>query len=302
MANVASAQTLVRPSSKEMETVKKSTFDSFWERVKISYTGVLTTPHLDDIEKGQWYNAAVSPEYGNAPKGDQKNHDTWPANLWHQLSFRYRFGGKMDFIINPRFMTPLATSRDMKYPEERSLVMIDDTVVGFQGVVYTSDDKAFNYFLRLGIRLPTSRPSRNSGQGGSGTLSHVNDVAMNTSYNLNKTWQIGMYNNFRQYVIDDRWGFHRFRIYSNPYVQYTIDDASNIQVYYENMIEADKRRKPMHDRKPVFKDKWQNVTIGYARDITPKFNLNPFMGVFINDTPVTDKSIWFGANLSYAIK
>ena len=302
MANVASAQMSTRPSPQDMQPQKKTTFDSFWERLKIGYFGVVTTPHLDDMMKNQWRNAAISPEFGNAPKGEQKNHDTWPTNVWHQISFRYRFGGKLDFVVNPRFMTPLANGRDMKSPEDRSFVMLDDVLVGFQGVVYTSDDKAFNLFIRPAMRLPVSRANRNSGQSGSGTLSKQVELAYNATYDFNKTWQLGLFGQFRQWVIEDQFGFDRFRIYTAPYVQYTIDDVSRVQVYYEVMLETNRRGKPADDRDPVFKDVWQNVMAGYSRDITPKFNVMPFLGVFATDRPITDKSIWLGAWVSYAIK
>jgi len=68
------------------------------------------------------------------------------------------------------------------------------------------------------------------------------------------------------------------------------------------MLETDRRAKPSGDRDPVFKDLWQNVFAGYSKDVTPKFNVMPFISVFVNDTPVTDKSFWLGAWISYQIK
>lgn len=306
--NVASAQMSTMPSPKEMAPQKKaSTFDSFYERLKIGWFGVVTTPHLDDIEKGQWRNAATSPQYGNAPKGEQKNHDTWPTNVWNQISFRYRFGGKMDFVFNPRFMVPLAGPRDMTAPEHRALIMLDDFFVGFQGVVYTSTDSKFNLFMRTGLRLPVSRASRNSTQGSAGagtsqTLSNQAEVVYNVTYDFTKKWQLGIFGQFRQWVVEDQFGFDRFRIYTAPYVQYTLDDVSRVAVYYENIMETDRRSKPADDRDPVFKNKWQNIFVGYNRDYTAKFNAMPYVGVFVNDKPITDKSVWFGAWLSYTIK
>lgn len=298
----AFAQMTMRPSPQDMKVNEKRTFDKFYERLKIGWFAVPTTPHLDDIMKGQYHNAAISPEFGNAPKGDQKNHDTWPTNIWQQISFRYSFGAKMDFVVNPRFMVPIVNSRDMKAPEDRSFIMVDDILFGFQGVVLSDEAKKFNLWIRPGMRVPTSRPSRNSGQGGAGTLSNQVELAYNATYDFTKIWQVGLFGQWRSWVIEDQVGFDRFRIYTAPFIQYTVDDVSRWQLYYENMLETNRRSKPADDRDPVFKDVWQNAFLGYSRDFTPKFNAMPFVSVFVNDEPITDKSIWFGAWVSYQIK
>lgn len=298
--SVALAQITTKPTTADLHN--KTSFQKFSDRLKIGYFGVLTTPHLDDIEKGQWRNAAISPEFGNAPKGEHKNQDTWPTNIWHQISFNYNFGAKMNFVVNPRFMTPLANPRDMKAPEDRSFIEIEDLFLGFQGVVLASDDKKFNLWIRPGLRLPTSRASRNSGNGGFGATTHQLELAFLPSYDFDKTWQFGVFGQIRNWVYDDRYTYARMRIYTAPYIQYTIDDVSKIQVYYENMLENSRRWESVNGKNPVFKDVWQNAYIGYGRDLTPKLNVFPFVSVFVNDRPVTDKSVWFGAQVSYSIK
>jgi hypothetical protein len=290
---IGSAQ--ITAKSKRRVVQKKSSFDKFYDRLRIGYFGVFTSPNFHEMKNDRWKNAAISKQYSGGT-----NKDTWPTNIWHQVSFNYNFGAKMNFVVNPRFMTPLLNGRDMKAPEDRSFIMIDDVLVGFQGV-FSSDDKKFNFWIRPGVRLPTSRASRNSGNGGAGTTTHQIDISYNPTYDFDKTWQLGMFGQLRQWVIDDQYGFDRFRIISNPYIQYTINDVSKIQVYYENFLETDRRSKPADDRDPVFKDQWQNVTVGYARDVTSKLNLFPFIGCFI-DQPLTDKSLWIGSWISYQIK
>jgi hypothetical protein len=181
--------------------------------------------------------------------------------------------------------------------------MLDDLLVGFQGVVYASEDKKFNLWIRPGVRIPTSRASRNTGNAGDGNTTHQIELAFNPTYDFNKTWQLGMFGMFRQWIIDDQYGMDRFRSVTNPYIQYTIDEVSKLQVYYELMLETNTRGLPEGDRDPIFYDIWQNVTFLYGRDITPKLNIAPFVGVFVNDTPtITDKSLWFGAWITYQIK
>lgn len=296
-ASVASAQLNPRrPSPKEMQP-QKSTFDKFSERLKIGYSNVFTTPTLNDISNGHWENSALHEGYSQ----NEDNRDTWPTNIWHQISFNYNFGAKLHFVINPRFMTPLAHPVDMKEPEDRGLIMVDDTLVGFQGVIYTTEDKKFNLWVRPAMRLPTSKASRNTGNGGAGSTTHQLDFAYNATYDFNKTWQVGLYNQFRQWVIEDHYDMTRFRIYLSPFVQYTINDVSRLLFYYENYQETDKRKSPVGDREPVFYDKTQNAFVGYSYDITPKFNVMPTVNYFLNQ-PLTDRAIWFGAQMSYSIK
>ncbi len=301
-ANVALAQITTKPSAQDLKPNTKTSFQKFSDRLKIGYFGVLTTPHFDDMEKGQWRNGAISPEYGNAPKGDAKNQDTWPTNIWNQISFNFNFGAKMNFVVNPRFMVPLASSRDMKEPEDRALIMVDDVLVGFQGVVYSSEDKKFNLWIRPGMRLPTSKASRNSGNGGFGNTTRQLEIGYNPTYDFNKTWQLGIFGQVRQWVYEERYTYARLRFYTAPYIQYTINDTTRLQAYYEHMWENFRNWESINDKKPVFKDKWQNIMLGVSHDITPKFNVMPFVNCFVNDTPITDKSFWIGAWISYQIK
>jgi hypothetical protein len=288
--------------SKSAEVPKNSSFQKFYDRLGIRYFGVLTSPHLRDMKHNRWKNASISPEWSRSSKNEEQNQDTWPTNIWHQIAFTYNFGAKMSFVVAPRFMTPLASSTHMKEPEDNSFIMLDDMLVGFQGVVYSSPNKKFNLWMRPGLRLPTSRLNRNATNSGAGTVTHQVDISYSPTYDFNKTWQIGMFGQFRQWVIEDQYGFDRLRIITNPFVQYTIDDVSRFTVYYEYITETDRRGKAADDRDPVFKDRWQNVTMGYNRDITSNLNLFPFVGVFVNDTPITDKSVWTGLWISYKIK
>lgn len=300
MANVVSAQVDIKRIPKEEP--KKTSFQKFSERLKIGYFGVFTTPNLRDLKNGRFKNGATSPEFGNAPKGKGKNQDTWPMNLWNQVAFAYDFGAKMKFAVIPRFVIPLAPNPSMKKPEDRSQVMLDDVLVGFAGVVAASEDKKFNLWIRPGMRLPTSHASRNTGNGGTGATTHQLELAFNPTYDFNKTWQLGMFGQFRYWVIEDQYGIDRLRTITNPYIQYTFNDVSRLQVYYELILESDTRGEAEEDRKILFTDRWQNVSVIYSYDITPKFNFSPLVGVFVNDTPITDRSVWAGAWISYQIK
>lgn len=302
VTEVALAQMTLRPSKHDLEANKKTHFEKFSDRLKIGYFGVFTSPHFDDIEKGQWRNAAISPEFGNAPKGDQKNHDTWPTNMWNQVSFNYNFGAKMNFVVNPRFMVGLAGSRDMQAPEKRSTVYLDDMLIGFQGVVFTSTDKKFNLWIRPGMRLPTSAASRDTANGGMGSTTRQIELGYNPTYDFNKTWQLGAFGQIRNWIFNEKYNPSRLRLYQAPYIQYTINDTTRVQTYYEIMFENQRNWKSQNGNSSNFHDVWQNVYAGVSHDITPKFNVFPFINCFVDDRPITDKSLWIGAWVSYQIK
>ncbi len=291
--------------TKSSEPQTKSSFDRFYDRLKIGYFGVVSSPTFYDMERGDWDNAAISPSWGgddSSKNGPKKNQDTWPTNLWNQVNFRYNYGGKMDFVFAPRFMIPLAHSADMKKPEDRSLIEIEDFLVGFQGVPFSSEDKKFNLWLRPALRLPTSRASRQSGNAGFGTTSHQLELAFNPTYDFNTTWQVGIFGQFRQWTFENRYNWSRFRFYTAPYIQYTINDSTRIVTYYQSMIENNKRWKSVNGKNPVFKDYYQDVMIGVNKHITKKFNIYPYIGIFVDDVPLSNKSAYLGAWMSYQIK
>lgn len=300
MASSVLAQISSKPTEKDIKASETSSFDKFYDRLKIGYFGILTTPHFDSMEKGNWDNGATSPEYSG--KGDDKNNDTWPTNLWNQVNFSYNFGAKVNFVFIPRFMIPLSHSSDMKAPEDRSFLEIEDFLVGFAGSVYSSEDKKFNLWIRPAVRLPTSRASRNSGNGGFGTITNQLEIAYLPTYDFNKKWGVGIFGQVRQWVYENRYTPARLRFYTAPYVQYSVDDTTRIQVYYEHMLENFRRSESVNGKTPVYKDKWQNVMMGVSKDVTSKLNVYPFLSVFVNDNPITDKSLWAGMWVSYQIK
>lgn len=294
----SAATTVENPATK---LVEKSSFDRFADRLRIGTFTVITTPTLWDMEKGNWDNAAISPEFG-IDNGVERNNDTYPTNLWNQISFNYNFGAKMNFVFNPRFMIPLSHSSDMSDPEDKGLIALEDFLVGFQGVVLASADKKFNLWIRPGMRLPTSKASRNSNNGGFGRTSHQLELAYLPTYDFNKKWQVGIFGQVRQWVYEDRYTWARLRFYTAPFVQYTIDDTTRFQVYYENMLENRRRWKSVNGQKPYFEDVWQSLMIGVNKDITPKLNIFPYVTTFVNDVPFSTKSFFLGAWVSYQIK
>lgn len=248
-----------------VESAEKTSYEKFSERLKINYFGFVTTPPYRDIRYGKWKNAAISPGLGTDAGEGHTNHDTWPTNIWNQISFNYNFGAKMNFIINPRFLVPLASPTSMKAPEDRSFISIEDLFTGFQGVVYSSANKKFNFFTRIGMRLPTSRLSRNSNNAGFGKTSQQLEWAYNPTYDVNKKWQISMMGIVRQWVYEDRYNFSRLRFYTAPYVQYSINDITRAVIYYENIIENNKRWKSINGKNPHYRDILQNVLLGSNR-------------------------------------
>lgn len=300
----SAATTVENPATK---LVEKSSFDRFYDRLRIGTFTVITTPTLWDMEKGNWDNAAISPEFG-IDNGVERNNDTYPTNLWNQISFNYNFGAKMNFVFNPRFMIPLSHSSDMSDPEDKGLIALEDFLVGFQGVVLASDDKKFNLWIRPGVRLPTSKASRGSNNDGFGKISHQLELAYLPTYDFNKKWQVGIFGQLRAWIYEDRYNWSRFRFYTAPFIQYSIDDTTRIQLYYENMLENRRRWKGIQsasrgfDQKPYFEDVWQSLMFGVNKDITPKLNIFPYVTTFVNDVPFSTKSFFLGAWVSYQIK
>lgn len=293
---VATAQTTVKPTSE----TQKTSFQKFYDRLRITYLGFITGPGVGDVKDGQFNYASTSPET-EAKELGRDNRDVLPTNLYSSVAFNYNFGAKMSFVLTPRFTLPLASTSNLEGGDQ-GLITLEDFLVGFQGVVYASDDKKFNLFIRPGVRLPVSQGSRNSGNAGLGSYTHQTDLLIAPSYTFNDKWELGLAGQIRTWIIDDRYNYTRNRFGFFPSLTYTIDEVSKVAVNYEVLVENQRRWKSLNNKVPVYKDIWQNAYVGYSRQVTEKFNVQPFLAMYVNDAPIDNDSFWVGAYLSYKIK
>lgn len=293
--NVAFAQ--IPPQAMPQAAKEKTDFQKFTDRLRIGYFGIFTSPTLEDIENGKWQYAASSPEFQTF----DRNRDSYSTNMWNQVSFNYNFGAKMNFVVNPRFTTFFVRPGDKT--TEQSIVTIEDLVVGFQGVVYKSEDKKFNLFLAPVMRLPTSRAIRDGNNPEFGRVTRQLQLGYSPTYDFNPTWQLGIFGAIRMWVYEQRYNpLARLRFSTSPYVQYAFNDFTRLQIYYNNIIENQRRWKTQNGKDPVFKDYWQDISVGINHDVTPKLNIYPFISMYVNEVALSNDSVWFGAWVSYQIK
>jgi hypothetical protein len=271
----------------------KSSFDKFYERLSIGYFGVLTTPNF---EKWDSRNAAISPEFSGGT-----NDDSYAMNIWSQVNFGYNYGGMMKFNVIPRFTTFLNEAPDQS-AGERGMVILEDALIGFSGVVASSADKKFNWWIRPGVRLPTSHASRHFDNADFGRLTYGLEFLHSLTYDFTKEFQAGLTFQHRMWVFENRFNGSRIRHLTSPFVSYALNDTTKVQVYYEHMLENNKRWKSINNKNPVYKDVWQNAYIGVAKDVTSKINLFPYISAFVNDVPFSMQSVWAGMWITYSIK
>ncbi len=281
---VFNAQILLAQTKSEIKknekVEEKSSFDKFYDNLRIGYFGAYSGSSL-----GEWDHQALDVH------GDKK--PDYVQNLFNQLSFNYNFGAKMGFILNPRWTTNLASTKGYARGS-RGLLAIEDMLAGFQGVIVTSEDKKFNWWLRAALRLPTSRGSRDA------DITYQPDLANNFSYDFDKTWQVGAFVVYRHWVFENRYNFNRYRIYTAPFVQYAMDDSSRIQVWWETMADHNGQ-----ENKLAMKELLQDIFVGYNKDITPQFNIFPYIGFMLNTTYAYEKpadAMYLAAWISYQIK
>jgi hypothetical protein len=276
----------VTPVAKSEGIVQKTSYQRFSDRLKIGYFGAYSGSSL-----GQWDEKALDEK---ATKDGSYVH-----NLWNQVSFRYHFGAKFDFVINPRFTLNTASTRGHA-ANNKGMLSIEDPLVGFQGVAYSSDDKKFAFWTRLGIRLPLSRGSR------ANDISHQPEKLSQFTYDFNKEWQLGAYMQLRWWVFEDQYTPRRYRVYLAPYLQYAITDTDKVAVWYENYSENRNHWKSFNGEKHKFQTEFSNAMVSYSKDITPKINFMPFIGYYLNSTMHIDErpldAAWLGFWLSWSIK
>ncbi len=284
--------------------IPKSAFDKFSERLTIGYFGVVTSPPL---KKWDSRRASISPEFS----GSCKNCDSYPMNLWSQFNFAYNFGAKMKFNFLPRFSTWLGSAPDQG-EGERGTVLIEDALIGFSGVILSSEDKKFNWWMRPALRLPTSHFTRETNSQDDGKTPEPNDgfgrlttqveVINSFTYDFNPKWQLGFTIFPRAWIYENRWNYSRLRIYTAPSFTYTLNDTTKIIGYYEHMLENNRNWESINGRQPAFNNVWQNAYIGVGKDITPKLNLYPYLSAYVNDVPFSTRSMFVGMWIAYTIK
>lgn len=286
----------------------KSAFQRFYDRLSIGYFGVYTSPHL---KKWNSKNAALSPALGDArldandTRRCSKNCDSYAMNLWNQVNFGYDFGWIMKFVFIPRATIYLNNPRDMNRPvgEDRAAIGLEDFLVGFAGTVISSEDKKFNWFMRPAMRLPTSHFSRHYNSGAFGDITHQLELAHFITYDPTPQLQFGLQLQQRVWIYEDRYNASRLRFYTSPYVSYAVTEKTKLQAYFQSMIENNKRWESIGDRKkPSFRDIYQDIMVGASHDVTPTVNVMPYLGVFVDDIPISMESAYLGAWISWKIK
>jgi hypothetical protein len=265
--------------------VEKSSFDKFYDRLKVGYFGAFSGSSL-----GEWDEKAMD-EKGIRSSG-------YVHNVWNQLSFNYNFGAKMNFVINPRWMLNTGATHGAN-AKTRGVLSMEDWLVGFQGVIISAFDKKLNLWTRPGIRLPTSR------------LSRENDITMQPealsilSYDIDKTWQLGMFQQLRHWVYEQRYTSYRYRLFHAPYIQYAWNDKNRLQLYYEHYLENRSRLPSQNGKSHNLQDYWQNAMLAWSSDITPKLGVMPFIGYILDTNYATQRPLepaWLGAWIFYTIK
>jgi len=267
------AQTKMKKASTEEV---KTSFSKFYDRLRISYFGAYAGSSI-----GQWDFMALDAHGTKSPDSVQ--------NLFNQVAFNYNFGAKLNFVVAPRWTANLASTSGHA-PGNRGMLAMEDWLLGFQGVLFSSEDKKFNWWMRPALRLPTSKGSREA------DLTFVPEFANNVSYDFTKTFQLGMFFFYRHWVYQNEYNFERYRIYAAPFVQLSLNDTDRIQVWWENMEDY---------KDEVLKEVVQNVFVGYNTDVTPKLNLFPYVGFMLNTTYAYEKPLdatYLGAWISYQIK
>lgn len=288
LTGIAGAQTKTTKVSKTQVVAQKTSFQKFYDRLKISYWGSYQSSSL-----GQW-------DYRALDEKGQKYND-YAHNMFNQVSFNYNFGWKMNFVVNPRWTTNFGSTS--KYPSgsgaATGFLILEDTLVALQGTLYSSESGKFNWWARMGARLPTSSASR------AGNITAQPEIFTIPSYDFNKKWQLGSYIQIRQWVYQQRYTGYRYRIYTAPYIQHTINDTTKVTLFVENYSENRKNLKSQNGKSPNFKGYWNNVMVGLGKDITPKMNIMPFLGYMTDADKIQQRPLdpaWFGFWLSYQIK
>ena len=273
----------------------KTSFDKFYERLGILYIGFFTSPPLEDFDSRR---AAISPQW----EGSCDNCDSYSMNLYNQFNFSYNFGAKMKFNIIPRFTLFFDEAPDQA-PGERSTFMMEDWLISFSGTVFSSEDKKFNWWMRPGVRLPTSHFARHGADNAQfGQYNYQLEWLQALTYQLTPTVEVGVTLQERVWIYENRYNWSRHRHLTSPHVLVKAHDKLDVRIAYENMVENTRNWKSINGKEPNYKDVWQNVAVTFEAKVTDRLTISPAINAYVDDLPFGTKSFWVSSVLVYAIK
>jgi hypothetical protein len=183
-----------------------------------------------------------------------------------------------------------------------AMITIEDTLVGFSGTNYKSDDGKFSWWMRPALRLATSHASRTANNRTFGTTTHQPDWNNTFTYTLNTNWEFGLAWINRMWVYDDRYNNSRHRMITVPSITYSISDKTQLQLMYEHYLENLRNYESLSGKQPNYRDWWQNLMFGVNQTLTEKASINPYIGAYINDVPFSTESTFFDISFAYSIK
>lgn len=207
-----------------------------------------------------------------------------PIQTFNQFSFNYDFGYKMNFIINPRFISQHGDRNDMADGDDQHVIQWDDLMIGFQGVPYSND--RFSYWVRLTYRHPTSHFSRQQGH------NSIYEYFHQISYDLTPKWQLGSFNFIRYYDYKTGVGNERYRIYSAPYIVYTINE----RLSFMPMLEYEVQHRNANGVRSFdfMKKSYSDLYVGLNVVVNKSLTLYPFLK-FIDESDIRYETTQVGA-------
>jgi hypothetical protein len=179
---------------------------------------------------------------------------------------------------------------------------LEDVLVSFGGVVYSSNDKKLTWWARPGMRLPTSNGSARAVDPEFGRLIHQWEALHVVTYDFDPIYQVGFFLQNRVWIYSDRYDDSRVRHWFAPYVSYAVTPKFKTQLYFEGMWENNRRKPSINDRSPSYRNVWQSMMIATPWDITPSFNVMPLVSAYLNTNPFTADAFYLGAWVTYVFK
>lgn len=211
-----------------------TTFPSLsWEKLKarsrLNYFNYATGPNLKRMDNNETL--------------DNGTQDIVPTAMYHSFNFRFNTVGALDFVMVPRFITPMGDRHELKKGMDDNAIMADDWDFGGQ---YTFISKPnFNYAHIGTYRVPFSNKHRRE------LVDRFYVWQQQVNWAIAPEWRFLHWTQFTYYDYDNQSKSVRHRLLFRNLLNYTITDKWMIQTGYEIDLQ---RRNPKDSANEKYRD------------------------------------------------
>lgn len=235
------------PGNTTTTTLPELSWEKIRARTRVNYFNFATGPNFK-----RWDNNETL---------DDGTQDIVPTAMYHSLNLRFNTVGALDFVMTPRFITPMGDRHELRPGMDDNAIMADDW--DFGGLYTFIRKPNFNYAHQATYRVPFSNKHRNE------MVDRFYVYQQVVNWSIAPEWRVLHWTQFTYYDYDNQARNVRHRLLFRNLLNYTINDKWMVQGGYELDLQ---RRNPKESGNEKYRNQsylkryhsYTSVGVGYS--------------------------------------